>query len=47
LKITDRFIGKTSHPFVIAGMSGKHNQFLAKAIEIIEGFKNLELLSKR
>jgi len=36
LKIADRFIGKTSPPFVIAEMSGNHNQSLAKAIEIVE-----------
>ena len=36
IKIGDRPIGKTHPPFVIAEMSGNHNQDLARALEIVE-----------
>jgi N-acetylneuraminate synthase len=35
IKIADRFIGKNQAPFVIAEMSGNHNQSLARALEIV------------
>ena len=33
--ITDRIIGRSSAPFIIAEMSGNHNQSLERAIEIV------------
>lgn len=36
IKIADRFIGLAHTPFVIAEMSGNHNQSLARALEIVE-----------
>ena len=36
MKIADRPIGLASAPFVIAEMSGNHNQSLARALEIVE-----------
>ncbi|MEI8102175.1 MAG: pseudaminic acid synthase [Chlorobium sp.] len=36
LKIADRFIGRDFPPFVIAEMSGNHNQSLERALEIVE-----------
>lgn len=36
IKIADRFIGRSHAPFVIAEMSGNHNQSLARALEIVE-----------
>lgn len=36
MKIADRKIGLTSEPFVIAEMSGNHNQSLDRALEIVE-----------
>jgi len=35
-KIADRMIGKNHHPFIIAEMSGNHNQSLNRALEIVE-----------
>lgn len=35
-KIADRFIGRDHPPFVIAEMSGNHNQSLERALEIVE-----------
>jgi len=35
-KIADRMIGKNHPPFIIAEMSGNHNQSLARALEIVE-----------
>lgn len=36
IKIADKFIGKKHPPFVIAEMSGNHNQSLERALEIVE-----------
>jgi pseudaminic acid synthase len=36
MKIADRFIGPDHPPFVIAEMSGNHNQSLERALEIVE-----------
>lgn len=36
MKIADKFIGKGHAPFVIAEMSGNHNQSLERALEIVE-----------
>ncbi len=36
IKIADLFIGKNQAPFVIAEMSGNHNQSLERALEIVE-----------
>ncbi len=35
-KIADRMIGKNHSPFIIAEMSGNHNQSLDRALEIVE-----------
>lgn len=35
-KISDRFIGLNYRPFIIAEMSGNHNQSLERALEIVE-----------
>ena len=35
-QIADRFIGVDSPPFVIAEMSGNHNQSLDRALEIVD-----------
>ena len=35
-KIADRFIGRNHRPFIIAEMSGNHNQSLKRAIAIVE-----------
>jgi len=35
-KIADRLIGRANAPFVIAEMSGNHNQSLERALEIVE-----------
>jgi pseudaminic acid synthase len=35
-KITDRIIGEDSSPFIIAEMSGNHNQSLDRALEIVD-----------
>ena len=36
MKIADKFIGRNHAPFVIAEMSGNHNQSLERALEIVE-----------
>jgi pseudaminic acid synthase len=36
IKIANRFIGQNQAPFVIAEMSGNHNQSLERALEIVE-----------
>jgi N-acetylneuraminate synthase len=36
IKISDRFIGLNHRPFIIAEMSGNHNQSLERALEIVE-----------
>lgn len=36
IKIADKLIGKAQAPFVIAEMSGNHNQSLERALEIVE-----------
>lgn len=36
IKIADRYIGQSQAPFVIAEMSGNHNQSLERALEIVE-----------
>ena len=36
IKIMDKFIGVKHPPFIIAEMSGNHNQSLARALEIVE-----------
>lgn len=36
MKIADKFIGRGHAPFVIAEMSGNHNQSLERALEIVE-----------
>lgn len=36
LKISDRTIGANASPFIIAEMSGNHNQSLERALEIVE-----------
>ena len=35
-KIADKLIGLDHPPFVIAEMSGNHNQSLARALEIVQ-----------
>jgi len=36
MKIADKLIGRNHSPFVIAEMSGNHNQSLERALEIVE-----------
>ena len=36
LKISDRLIARNHAPFIIAEMSGNHNQSLERALEIVE-----------
>ncbi|OIR19131.1 pseudaminic acid synthase [mine drainage metagenome] len=36
IKIADKFIGRNRSPFIIAEMSGNHNQSLERALEIVE-----------
>ena len=36
MKIDKRWIGKDHAPFIIAEMSGNHNQSLERALEIVE-----------
>ena len=36
IKILDRYIGQAHKPFIIAEMSGNHNQSLDRALEIVE-----------
>lgn len=36
IKIADKLVGKNQPPFVIAEMSGNHNQSLERALEIVE-----------
>ena len=36
IKIADRYIGRNHAPFVIAEMSGNHNQSLERALQIVE-----------
>lgn len=36
MKITDKDIGRSSKPFIIAEMSGNHNQSLERALQIVE-----------
>jgi pseudaminic acid synthase len=36
IKIEDKFIGSCHQPFIIAEMSGNHNQSLERALEIVE-----------
>src|SRR4030065_1577431 len=36
LRIADRVIGRTVAPFIIAEMSGNHNQSLDRALEIVD-----------
>lgn len=36
IKIADRYIGQDHPPFIIAEMSGNHNQSLERALEIVE-----------
>ncbi|GGE36276.1 pseudaminic acid synthase [Pullulanibacillus camelliae] len=36
IKVTDRYIGNTYSPFIIAEMSGNHNQSLERALKIVE-----------
>lgn len=36
IRIADKFIGRNHAPFVIAEMSGNHNQSLERALEIVE-----------
>jgi len=36
IKIADRYIGATYPPFIIAEMSGNHNQSLGRALEIVD-----------
>ena len=36
MKIAHQTIGPSSPPFIIAEMSGNHNQSLDKALEIVE-----------
>lgn len=36
IKIADRFIGKEHKPFIIAEMSGNHNQSLDRALHLVE-----------
>jgi len=36
IKIENRIIGKNNLPFVIAEMSGNHNQSLERALEIVD-----------
>lgn len=36
MKIADKLIGRNHTPFIIAEMSGNHNQSLARALEIVE-----------
>lgn len=36
MRIENRYIGQNSAPFIIAEMSGNHNQSLERALEIVE-----------
>lgn len=36
IKIANRRIGRDHPPFVVAEMSGNHNQSLARALEIVD-----------
>ena len=36
MKIADRIIGPNHPPFIIAEISGNHNQLLERALEIVE-----------
>lgn len=36
VRITDRLVGRAHRPFIIAEMSGNHNQSLDRALEIVE-----------
>ena len=36
IKIVDKFVGASHPPFIIAEMSGNHNQSLERALEIVE-----------
>src|SRR3954470_13171964 len=36
IKIGNRFVGKDHEPFIIAEMSGNHNQSLERALQIVE-----------
>jgi N-acetylneuraminate synthase len=36
IKIANRKVGRAYHPFIIAEMSGNHNQSLDRALEIVE-----------
>lgn len=36
MRIADKKIGRENPPFVIAEMSGNHNQSLERALEIVE-----------
>ena len=36
MRIVDKEIGRYSSPFIIAEMSGNHNQSLERALEIVE-----------
>lgn len=36
IKVADKFVGRDHAPFVIAEMSGNHNQSLERALEIVE-----------
>ena len=40
IKIADRFIGSSYPPFVIAEMSGNHNQSLDKALQLVDAAAN-------
>ena len=35
-KIADRLIGRSHAPFIIAEMSGNHNQSIERALKIVE-----------
>lgn len=36
MKVGDRYIGEAHRPFIIAEMSGNHNQSLTRALEIVD-----------
>ena len=41
IKVKNHIIGKNSAPFIIAEMSGNHNQSLDRALEIVEAAAKL------
>jgi len=45
MKIGERHIGRTAAPFIIAEMSGNHNQSLERALAMVETAAQADLFS--